>query len=398
MQHVAEKYSQDNGQGYYVGYQVNLERLDQSPDTLARLSYLTNNAGDCYQPEKSQMPNTMTQERLAVERVASWLGLPAKECWGYIGGGSSFGNLQGMWMGATLMPEATVVFAESAHHSIHKFAACLRFSKIKVIKSHFNGEMDIEDFARQIEEGERIVIVVTAGTTMTSAYDPVAQCTALLEARKCEYYLHLDAALGGLVVPFIDKSILPSRDDYSFHNPAVSSTTISMHKVLGAPMPANVFIARQNVIECFKKMVNSIPYLSDVEDISIYCSRDGFRAALIYERLQSMTREKMTALVSTNVQQAQQLALALDSMGFEGTFSQPGGLAVAIPLASLARLLTPQQQSMLQQKYHLAKSKQIMHLYIMGHVTNEMCSEFLEDCRSMVQLNNKQVSITDTVE
>ena len=389
MHNTAERYSHNDGEGYYVGLQTNLKRLSLSQETMARLSYPTNNLGDCYQPEKCLLPNTMAQERLAVERMAAWLGLPADETWGYVGGGSSFGNLQGMWMGATILPDATLVFTESAHYSIHKFATCLRFKKVKVIKSHLNGEIDLEDFERQIEQGERVVIVLTAGTTMTSAYDPVARCTAVLEQYRCDYYLHMDAALGGLIVPFIDSAILPTRDDYTFRNPAVSSTTISMHKVLGAPMPANVFIARQCVVSRFKEMVNRIPYFNDLEDITVYGSRDGFRAALIYEQLLNVTPQQLEALVSTNAQQAQQLAAGLRAVGLDSTFAQPGGLAVVIPLASLDRMLTAQQQDMLQRKYRLVSSKQVLHLYVMGHVTSAMCREFLEDCRAMVRLNQR---------
>lgn len=387
MQNADERYSHDVGEGYYVGLQTNLKRLELSQNMLEWLSYPTNNLGDCYQPEKCLLPNTMDQERNAVERMAQWLGLPVDECWGYVGGGSSFGNLQGMWMGATILPDATLVFTESAHYSVHKFATCLRFKKVKVIKSHPNGEMDMDDFAQRIERGERIVIVLTAGTTMTSAYDPVAYCTALMEAHDCEYYLHLDAALGGLIVPFIDRASLPSRDDYSFHNPAISSITVSMHKVLGAPMPANVFMARQQVVTRFKEMANRIPYFNDLEDITVYGSRDGFRAALINERLMSVTPEQMAALVSANALQAQQLAVALHDIGLEGAFAQPGGLAVVIPLEALDRVLTPQQQGMLQQKYRLVRSKHVMHLYVMGHVTSAMCHEFLEDCRMLVESN-----------
>lgn len=92
---------------YFIGLQTNLLPLEVSPHTIEQLKYVSNNLGDCYEPEKCPIPNTMHQERWAVEKVAAWLDLPSKECWGYIGGGSTLGNLQGMWMGATLVPNAT---------------------------------------------------------------------------------------------------------------------------------------------------------------------------------------------------------------------------------------------------------------------------------------------------
>lgn len=74
-----------------------------------------------------------------------------------------------MWIRLTLFPEATLVFTDSAHYSILKFANYLRLNKIKIIKSGVNGEIDLADFKRQIKDGETIVLVLTAGTTMTSA-------------------------------------------------------------------------------------------------------------------------------------------------------------------------------------------------------------------------------------
>lgn len=80
-------YSQNNGNGYYTGIQTNLEHIDISAKTLSLLSHLTNNLGDCYEQESCPLPNTMHQERAAVEHMAEWLSLPANECWGYVGGG-----------------------------------------------------------------------------------------------------------------------------------------------------------------------------------------------------------------------------------------------------------------------------------------------------------------------
>ncbi|WP_175924280.1 pyridoxal-dependent decarboxylase [Burkholderia latens] len=365
---------------YYTGIQVNLAPLPLSSGDRALLNRLRNNLGDCYEPDRCPLPNTMAQERAAVERVAQWLNLPASECWGYIGGGSTLGNLQGMWMGATLLDYPTLVFSKAAHYSVVKFAGALHFSRVKIINAHPTGELDLDDLRRQIMPGERIVLILTAGTTMTSAYDPVAACVEILDEKRCPFYLHLDAALGGLVVPFLQMTQFPRKADYTFGHPAISSLTVSTHKVLGTPMPANLFIARQAVVEEFKANIHAIPYLSNLKDITVYGSRDGFRAAMVHRRLQSTGEEVIRRWVATGVELASFVAHELRAYGYSGAFASPGGLATVIPLADFARLICPADRQRLIDKYHLVQDDQVVHIYMMGHVDRNTCEEFLTDC------------------
>ncbi|KWB82940.1 pyridoxal-dependent decarboxylase [Burkholderia ubonensis] len=369
-------------QHYYTGIQVNLSPLAVSEQESARLAFLTNNLGDCYEPELCPLPNTMTQEREAVEAVAGWLDLPAGDCWGYIGGGSTLGNLQGMWMGAALMRDATLVFSKAAHYSVYKFASALNFRRVKIIDALPTGEIDPHDLERQVEHGEAIVLVLTAGTTMTSAYDAVGSCVEVLSVNECPFYLHLDAALGGFVVPFLSEEQLPNKYDYTFRHPAISSMTISTHKVLGTPMPANIFIARQSVVDRFKTVVNGVPYLGDLRDITVYGSRDGFRATVVYNRLKGINHDIVRNWVVTGVSQAHQVAQALRERGVDGAFAVPGGLATVIPLHSFERTFDVQHRQYLIDKYHLVQDARVIHMYMMSHVTPAICDEFMSDCQN----------------
>ncbi|EDT03017.1 Pyridoxal-dependent decarboxylase [Burkholderia ambifaria IOP40-10] len=367
---------------YYTGIQVNLSALAVSPDDSGRLARLLNNLGDCYEPERCPLPNTMAQERAAVEKVAQWLHLPASECWGYIGGGSTLGNLQGMWMAATLIRDATLVFSKAAHYSIAKFANALHFNRVKVINAHPTGQLDVADLRKQVAPGEPVVLVLTAGTTMTSAYDPVGACVDILREKSCPFYLHLDAALGGMVVPFLPQAQFPWKEDMTFRNPAISSMTISTHKVLGTPMPANLFVARQSVVEQFKANVHAVPYLNNLEDITVYGSRDGFRAATVFARLNSIGPDVIRRWITDGIEHAQYVTQELRRCGCPGAFAVPGGLAVVIPLTDFYCAFTARHRKSLIDKYHLVQDNQVIHMYMMGHVTRELCDELLMDCRT----------------
>ncbi|KVM84523.1 hypothetical protein WJ60_21480 [Burkholderia ubonensis] len=370
-------------QQYYSGIQVNLSPLEPSAADTALLSGLINNLGDCYEPDCCPLPNTMAEEREAVETVAAWLSLPSRECWGYIGGGSTLGNLQGMWMGSTLVSDATLVFSEAAHYSVPKAANLLGFSRVKVVRTQATGQIDVEDLSQKIEPGESVVLVLTAGTTMTSAYDNVEQCIDVLKRKACKYYLHLDAALGGLIVPFVDARDMPNCAEFSFQNKSISSMTISAHKVLGTPMPANVFVSRQAVADQFKDAVGAIPYLSDLKDTTLYGSRDGFRAAIVLSRLRAVGFPRLKASVQNSLRNAQWLAEALRYQGMADAFCVAGGLAVVVPLASFERALSARGQRFLTDKYRLVRDRNVIHMYVMAHISRTICEEFASDCAAL---------------
>ncbi|MGM5630171.1 pyridoxal-dependent decarboxylase [Apibacter raozihei] len=373
---------------YYLGIQVNLSEIHVSERILSRLNHLTNNLGDCYLEENCPLPNTMEEEREAVELMGNILDLPKDDCWGYVGEGSSLGNLQGMWMGSLLLSDATLVFSESAHYSIYKFAACLKFKKIKIIKSQVNGEMDLHDLYDKIEENEKVVIILTAGTTMTSAYDPVEDCMDILKSKSCEFYFHLDAALGGMIIPFLSQEQFPSKNDFTFRNKDISSMTVSMHKVLGSPMPANIFLARQQVVKDFKNKANSISYFNNMNDITVYGSRDGFRATVICELMKDLDATLMKNRLTANIGKVEKIVFELQCMGVENAFSQQGGLAVVIPLHSFNEVLTEEQQFWLQKKYSLIKSSTVVHIYIMDHVSDSICDELISDFKMLKEQND----------
>ncbi|XP_019070265.2 uncharacterized protein [Solanum lycopersicum] len=113
----------------------------------------------------------------------------------------------------------------------------------ETINTSVNGEMDYSDLrAKLLQNKDKPAIInVTIGTMFKGAIDDV---DVILETLKeCGYsqdrfYIHCDAALCGLMTPFVNNMI-------SFNNP-IGSVTISSHKLLGCPMPCGVQITRKS--------------------------------------------------------------------------------------------------------------------------------------------------------
>ncbi|EBP9818068.1 hypothetical protein QO588_003609 [Salmonella enterica] len=371
-----------NGKNYY-GIQVNLSEIEVEQNTVNRLKQLTNNLGDCYNEKKCPLPNTMSAERKAVEMYGEWLNLPIEESWGYIGGGSSIGNLQGMWMARTLYPDATLVFSESAHYSIYKYSSLLNFKSVIIINTLQDGSIDINDLKRKIHREMNIVIVLTSGTTMTSAHDDVDNCIEVLNEMECTFYLHLDAALGGSIIPFISQGELGQKpSDFTFSNKNISSMTISIHKIIGVPVPANIFISRLSVVERFKSKVNEVPYLSHIKDITIYGSRDGFRAELVYKRINSLGWDGVYDIVQSLIKNCNYLLEGLKRLGLSEIFRVSGGVAIVIPVESLRKFMSYETIKDIEKRFHLVRDDENYHIYVMQHMYKKDCDEIVSVFRS----------------
>jgi glutamate/tyrosine decarboxylase-like PLP-dependent enzyme len=82
------------------------------------------------------------------------------------------------------------------------------------------------------------------GTTMFGSVDHPDDYISLLEEYSLNYKMHVDAAYGGFVYPF-----LVEENPLSFRNPSISSITIDAHKMLQAPYGTGIFLCRKGLIE-----------------------------------------------------------------------------------------------------------------------------------------------------
>ena len=86
------------------------------------------------------------------------------------------------------------------------------------------------------------------------------------------FYLHADAALSGLFLPFLESDVF-----FSAH---INSISISGHKFLGVPFPCGVFLMERRFVDCVS---TNIEYIGAV-DCMISGSRNG-HAALFMQYL-----------------------------------------------------------------------------------------------------------------
>lgn len=188
-----------------------------------------------------------------------------KEYWGYVTSCGTEGNIRGIFLGRELYPNGILYYSEDAHYSVPKAATLLRMEAV-VIKSQHNGEMDYDDFLSKLDSSRPAIINANIGTTVKGAMDDLERIKeTLLQKGVTEYHVHCDAALSGMILPFLEGA---PRIDF---RGIVGSISVSGHKFIGTPLPCGIFLTRS---ELMAKNTSYIDYI-DTADGTIMGSRSG---------------------------------------------------------------------------------------------------------------------------
>lgn len=236
---------------------------------------------------------------------------------GYFNSGGTEANIMGLWIGRNKLraefgdplDKRICVFSSFlTHYSIRKACGILDLGEgdyhpcpeCQVLDHFFRPEKDgsglhfvptdrfgaisEESLARlrqQIEKKigqgfKRFILVANAGTTMTGGVDDIAgmgQMISELNAKHSDvgFYLHVDAAFGGFVGPFLDPPI-----ECGFAHPAVHSVTIDPHKMGLTPYPCGGFLCRKGLATDWVK--RDVGYIGGHLDCTVTGSRSGAAA------------------------------------------------------------------------------------------------------------------------
>jgi len=148
-----------------------------------------------------------------------------------------------------------VVAPSTVHASIDK-ACLLMGSRLVKIPVNPLSPVDPDILEKYVRDYNPFAVVVTAGTTESGVVDRVKEASEV--ALKHDVYLHVDAAFGGLLIPFLHKhGIIDS--DLSFY-PGVSSISVDLHKNGRAPIPSSLLFFRDETYvgkACFE--MNYLP-------------------------------------------------------------------------------------------------------------------------------------------
>ena len=247
-----------------VGYPTN-QQFDYSP-LLPFMRHALNNIGDPFQ-SSNYRSNTHGIEQEVITRLADLMGLDPREAWGYVTSGGTEGNLYGMYLAREMHPDGIFYFSEQTHYSILKNLRLLNARYI-MVKSQQRGEIDYQDLQEMLRVNRDLpaLIVANIGTTMHGAVDDIIRIRETLQdLRVTRNYIHADAALSGMLLPFVD-----DPQPFGF-DAGIDSIAVSGHKLIGAPLPCGVVLTRRGNVERVGRTIE----LVGIQDTTISGSRNG---------------------------------------------------------------------------------------------------------------------------
>lgn len=297
---------------------------------------------------------------------------------GYVASGGTESNIQAIWAfrnrwraEGVPVERIGILCSVDTHYSLHKAADLLGLS-IQLI--------EVDRWTRRLtrpaveaavdallERGiTHVAAVLTMGTTMFGTVEAPEPMLDVLQARGVPVQVHVDAAFGGFVYPFI-------RPDQplSFRDPRIQTITLDAHKMLQAPYGTGIHLARRGLLEhTTTKTAAYVPGL----DCTLSGSRSGANAVAVWMILQTWGYEGGRRFVSDLAQRAQDLSNDLNDLGIR-TVHTDGMNVVAMRDEDVPRPLS-ERLLLVADRHDAPEWRKIV---VMEHVTDQAIASFLEE-------------------
>lgn len=344
----------------HAGYPYNLS-CDYT--SLAKFfNFLLNNAGDPFiEPDFGLHSRQFEQQVLAF--FADLYKIEPERFWGYVTSGGTEGNFYGIFLGREVYPNGILYSSQDSHYSIAKAARLFRIDRL-VADSQFNGEMDYEHFERLIRANRDrpAIISLNIGTTVKGAIDNLDIVVDILQRNKVKnYYIHCDAALSGMMLPF-----LAGAPEISFNRP-IDSIAISA-KFIGSPLPCGVVLTKKNYVE---KVETLIEYIGS-KDTTILGSRNGHSSLILWQAIKARGYSGFAQEAATCIENARYLykqfrlrkyPCLLNDFSNTVVFAKPGLHLV--------------------KKWQLAVLEDWAHIIVMQNIDKQKIDSFLDELDGM---------------
>ena len=351
----------------FVGYPCNT--LFDYSELYRFLKFPINNVGDPYTPGTFRV-NTKDIEQEVLAWFADLTHADAASSWGYVTNGGSEGNLYGLYLARELMPDGMVYYCEETHYSVSKNLRMLKMPST-MIRSLPNGEIDYDDLQETIRIHRHLppIIFANIGTTMTEAVDDVVRIRSILRNFAIpRSYIHCDAALSGMILPFVENA-----PDWDFHA-GIDSLAISGHKFIGSPIPCGIVLAKKDNVD---RIARSIEYIGTL-DTTVTGSRNGITPIFLWYAIQRWGREGFAASVEQCIGNAQYAVEQFQSLGV-AAWRNPFAVTV----------LFPRPPDPVLTHWQIAVKGDHAHFICMPHVTRQAIDILILDIVAAMQREAK---------
>ena len=273
----------------------------------------------------------------------------------------------------------TLVVGRTAHPAFDKAAYLLGLGVVRMATSP-DFRADVEGMTRAID-GNTIMLVGSAPPYPYGVVDPLPALAALAE--KHGLWLHVDACVGGMVLPFV-RDLGQPLPTFDFTLPSVASMSIDLHKYGYAFHGCSVLLLRGEALAAYQR------YEFDAWPVGLYAttnftgSRGGGPVASAWAVMRYLGHAGYRALVAKMLDAKARLTAGIERIEGLGVIGRPDGTQLSFGSPSLD--MTAVAQEMTRRGWSFARQTDPPGmLLLLNGFHGEIVDEFVSELDSTVE-------------
>ncbi len=320
----------------------------------AHLQFIESNLGN-----SGLYPGTRRLEKEVIGAIADLF--HGRDLAGSIVSGGTEANITALWVARNITRKKKVIFPRSAHFSFLKACDLLALEPV-VIPLTDDFTMDLDEVARAVDH-DVCAIIGIAGTTELGMVDDIAGLAQLCPDGT---FLHVDAAFGGFVLPFLEP-LGVKVPAFDFSIPDVSTLTVDPHKMGMATIPSGALLLRNG--DWMAEIDKEAPYLNTVgQTAALSGTRCSAAVAATYAAMRTLGQDGYVKLVEGCMDVTRHALKKAGKLGLE---------EVVEPVMNILCLYVPDVKGIQEEldrrgwKVSVTNNPESLRLVIMPHVTGE---------------------------
>ena len=253
--------------------------------------------------------------------------------------------------------------------------------KLKTASLNKNYTLDILSVKKQINNNTAAIIGI-AGSTELGTIDPIPELNELCVDENI--FLHIDAAFGGYVLPFM-KELGYKISDFDFKLKGVSSLSIDSHKMGWSAIPLGALIIREK--KWLDKISVKTPYISSKKQAGILATRSGGPVAAAYAVSKYLGIEGYKNLIKRCMKNTNHTVKKINDIGLD-LVTKPTMNVIGIKLKNPGKVVN--KLTDIGWKVNKMDRLSAIRIVLMPHVTKDTIDEFIPDlekvCREVGEL------------
>jgi tyrosine decarboxylase/aspartate 1-decarboxylase len=340
-----------------LGYDFILSSMCTVPHSVAvraHCMFMETNLGD-----PGLFPGTMALEQLLIRRFGSLFHGPGAG--GYATSGGTESNIQALRLAKVHRSDRlspNVIVPDSAHFSFKKACDILGLQMRRVPLTR-DFRMDADLAAEQVDRNT-VALVGVAGTTEYGMVDPISALGKI--ACQHDLFFHVDAAFGGMVIPFLDDPV-----PFDFAVSGVTTIAVDPHKMGMSTIPCGCLLTREP--DLLKSINIDTPYLTVKQEYTLAGTRPGAPVAGALAVIDYLGTEGMKAVVNGCMKNTRRLIAGMETFGIPRAATPDVNVATFV--CDRERIRPPWKVSWTCRKH--------LRIVCMPHVGADRIEEFLKD-------------------